>query len=307
MKLQFDLASVKHVEFGVGRDLADERTYANLPVDKGVQTALLEMVAATWASLRELSIDPPRYEAAEKHGGEEYLHLPLDDELSAPLKALHQAVNLDPAADALQDPARIFCYFARLTDSRSRKLTALRRATQFKGVLKNRLIRFADDTLRIIEDAVFKLDTDFDMLIDDATIHILRPSGFEFAGQLQSVILAAVPHNVKLLQKDLVFVDFAAIATYAGKHPRAARYIASIRGQKGSRNIDKRNLKKLCRSTGVEMDEVSGKLVVNESHIMGFLEVLDRRRYEVELIKDQPEHYRAASRELLKRKSGANP
>src|SRR5207249_6673088 len=118
-------------------------------------------------ALQKLTTDPPLYEASEKHGGEEYLYLPLDDDLSAPLKALHEAVNLDPAANALEDPGQVFCYFTRLTDAKGRKLTALRRATQFKGVLKNRLIKFGDDTLRNIEDRVFKLDTEFDLLIDE--------------------------------------------------------------------------------------------------------------------------------------------
>lgn len=32
---------------------------------------------------------------------------------------------------------------------------------------------------------------------------------------------------------------------------------------------------------------------------MGFLEVLDRRRYEIELVANSPEQYRAASRSKL--------
>src|SRR2546426_481228 len=81
------------------------------------------------------------------------------------------------------DPATVFCYFARLTDSKGRRLTALRRATQFKGVLKSRLLRLVTDSLKLVEDHIFKLDRDFDLLIDSANVHILRPSGFEFAGE----------------------------------------------------------------------------------------------------------------------------
>ncbi len=33
---------------------------------------------------------------------------------------------------------------------------------------------------------------------------------------------------------------------------------------------------------------------------MGFLEVLDRRRYEVQLVKNSPEHFRAGSRTKIK-------
>ena len=62
-------------------------------------------------------------------------------------------------------------------------------------------------------------------------VHILRPSGFEFAGQLQQAILDAVPENIKAIRKDLAFVDFDGIEAYAAKHPRAARYLASIRAQ----------------------------------------------------------------------------
>ena len=306
MKLKFDLGTVKLVEFGVGRDANDARTYVYVPVDGGVQVALREMAGDTWTAMQGKTKVPPRYEPSEKHGGEEYLYLPLDDDLSASLRALHQAVNLDPNANALADPGSVFCYFARLSDGVGRHLTALRRATQFKGVLKNRLLRFANDALKIIEDKVFKLDTDFDLLIDDANIHILRPSGFEFAGQLQSAVLEAVPQNIKLIQKDIGFVDFDGIAAYAAKHPRAARYLASICGQKESKDINKRNLKKLCNATGVEIQEVNGKLVVDEHHVMGFLEVLDRRRYEIELVKNIPERYRAASRHPLRNNAGGD-
>jgi hypothetical protein len=156
-----------------------------------------------------------------------------------------------------------------------------------------------DDTLRIIEDTVFKLDNDFDLLIDGKTVHILRPSGFEFAGQLQQAILDAVPENIAAIRKDLAFVDFDGIEAYASKHPRAARYLASILSQDETGSIDKALLKKLCKQTGVELSESKSKLKIAEGHEMGFLEVLDRRRYEITLVKDSAERYRAASRRKI--------
>jgi hypothetical protein len=202
---------------------------------------------------------------------------------------------------ALSDPVDVFCYFARLADEKQRHLTALRRATQFKGVIKSRnhLVRMLDDTLKIIEDTVFKLDNDFDLLVDNANIHILRPSGFEFACKLQQAILDAVPENIKTIKMDLSFVQFDRIEEYASKHPRAARYIASIRDLKETKNVDKTLLKKLCKQTGVKVLESKGVVSVEEGHEMGFLEVLDRRRYEVSLVKEEPELYRAASRKKI--------
>lgn len=157
-----------------------------------------------------------------------------------------------------------------------------------------------DDTLQIIEDTVFKLDNDFDLLIDSKSVHILRPSGFEFAGRLQQAILDAVPKNIQAIAKDLGFVEFDGVEAYAGKHPRAARHLASIRAQKETKSIDKSLLKRLCRQTGVEVTESKGKVGIAPGHEMGFLEVLDRRRYEVSLVKESPERYRASSRKKIK-------
>ena len=156
-----------------------------------------------------------------------------------------------------------------------------------------------DDTLQIIEDTVFKLDNDFDILIDAKNVNILRPSGFEFAGKLQQAILDAVPENIKSIRKDLAFVEFDGIERFSSKHPRAARYLASIRAQGETKHIDKALLKKLCKQTDVEVAETKGKISIATGHEMGFLEVLDRRRYEVSLVKEKPERYRAASRKKL--------
>ena len=199
MKLQFDLGAVKSTEFGVGRDDGDTRAFVYVPVDAGVQTALREMAEATWTAMNSEANEPPRYDPSEKHGGVEYVYLPLDDQLGTSLKDLHQAVNLAPGTTALAEPAEVFCYFARLTDAKGQHLSALRRATQFKGVLKNRLIQWVTDALKIIEDKVFKLDTDFDLLIDSENIHILRPTGFESAPRFQRLSSLQHPAQSVLL------------------------------------------------------------------------------------------------------------
>lgn len=301
MNLAFDLASVTVTEFGVGRDDGDAQTFVAVPVDAAVQGALREMVQATWDAMQKDGDGPAKYEPSEKHAGTEYLYLPLDNALAASVRVLHEAAALDIQVAALADPSDVFCYFAQLTDKKQRRLTALRRATQFKGVLKskNRLVRMLDDTLQIIEDTVFKLDNDFDLLIDGENVHILRPSGFEFAGKLQQAILDAVPENIRAIAKDLTFVEFDGIEAYAGKHPRAARYLASIRGQEETKNINKGKLKSYCRRVGVAVKEKNGKLLVEPGHEMDFLGVLDRRLYDVDLVPEKPERYRAASRRKI--------
>jgi len=301
MKLNFDLGTVTTVEFGVGRNDGDTEAFTCVTVDDGVQAVLQEMATCTWDAMQKLSSNPPIYEPSEKHAPCEYVHLPLSDDLAQAMRQLHDANNLPMNSQALSNPSKVFCYFIRMTDKKKRRLTALRRATQFKGVLKSRLIRLVTDALKIVEDHVFKLDKDFDLLIDSAHVHILRPAGFEFAGKLQEVILAAVPKNIESIQSDLTFVDLTNVQDYASRHPRAARYLASILAQEATKSIDKKLLKKLCDRTGVEIREANGKITIEDGHVMGLLEVLDRRRYELELVKGSPECFKAASRRKLDR------
>lgn len=299
MRLDFDLSRVRHAEFGVGIDEGQSQNFRIITVDNDTQSALRDMAEATWDIAEGLRSAPQTYEPSEKYASLEYVSLPLSNGLARRMRELHQATNLTVDMDALSEPTKVFCYFARMTDEQGKTLTALRRATHFKGVLRSRLIRFLTDALKLIEEPVFKLDHDFDFLIDSSTVHIIRPGGFESAGRLREAVLAAVPQNVQSIQSDLGFVDFANIQEYASSRTRAARYIASIKAERLAENIDRRALEKLCNDSGVGISEVDGKVTVEDGHIMSFLEILDRRRYELQLVQGSPEYFRAASRRKL--------
>jgi hypothetical protein len=297
MPAQFNVNAPEVVEFGVGIDEGRSERYVSVPIDAEVQAVLREMVLATRNEMKAAG-DASTYDPGEKYSGHENLRLPIDSELASHVLAIHNAANLPSEPRALSDPTNIFCYFTRMRDGKSR-LTAIRRATSFKGVLKSRLLQFTTDALKIVPDKIFKLDQDFDLLVDDTGIQILRPAGFEFVGALEGAILGAVPKNAKALKGDLSFVEFDGIETYASNHPRAARYLASIRTQQETKNVDKAKLKDLCHRTGVKFTEAKGKLVIDQGSIIDFLGVLDRRLYEVELVKGKPESFRAASRSRI--------
>jgi hypothetical protein len=297
MPAQFDLGTTEVTEFGVGIDAEDGPRYVQVPVDDEVQAVLRQMVASTRSALKDAG-EPSRYQPSEKHGAHENLNLPLNDALASTVRAIHEAQNLPNEPKALKEPKSVFCYFARLSAGRGNHLTAVRRASSFKGVLESQLLSFLDDSLRIVDDDVFRLDEDFDFLIDAAGVHILRPAGFESIGQLRDEIMKAAPTNIKAIQADIAFVDFGPIETYALKHPRAARYLASIRLQQ-TKNLDKASLKKHCTNMKLDVKELKGKLVVAPEAIMDFLAVLDRRLYQVELVKDSPESFFATGRSKI--------
>jgi hypothetical protein len=299
MTIDFELNDIQTTEFGVGQDTDAGQTFSLVPVDANVQQALREMVSATWTAMQKNDPSPSRYEPAEKHAGTEHLFLPIDDDLAKSMRELHLANNLLSNSAALNAPLDVFCYFVKLTDGAGRRLTALRRANQFKGILRSRLIQLFTDALKLVEHNVFKLDNDFDVLVDAGAVHILRPSGFEFAGRLQEAVLAAVSGNVQKIQKALSFVDFSSVETYAQTRPRAARYLASIQADQTTKNIDKAALAKFCKSNDVPVKTAKGKLVVPEDRMMDFLEVLDKRRYEVKLTKSASEKFRATGRQRI--------
>jgi hypothetical protein len=297
--MNFDLGSVHLTEFGIGRDNQSDSHFTAIPVDSNVQKVLQKMTQDTDVAMQKNTTKPALYEPSEKYVSSEHLYLPLADELATEIKFLHEAVNLDIDANALLDHKNIYCYFARFKDTQGRSLTAFRKATYFKGILKGRLIHIFDDSLRFVKDNIFKLDNDFDFLVDSENIYILRPSSFEFAGKLKNAILAAVSKNINIIKKELPFVDFQNIAIYAETHPRAARYLASIVMKKEMASIDKNLLLNYCRDMKVTVVKEGGKLIIDQGSEMDFLEVLDRRRFGMELIRGQQEKFRAGSRTQL--------
>src|SRR5579871_2244076 len=214
MPAQFDLATVKVTQFGVGIDEEEGPRFVSVPVESQVQAVLRQMVAATRSAMKEAG-EPSRYQPSEKHSAQENLNLPLNDDLASTVRPITEAQNLPNEQKHLKNPKNVFCYFARLSDGNGNHLTAVRRANSFKGILQSKLMSFLDDSLKIVEDNVFKLDEDFDFLIDAAGVHILRPAGFETIGQLRDEIMKAAPTNVKAIQGDITFVDFVPIETYA--------------------------------------------------------------------------------------------
>ena len=295
--IDIDLDALSTIEFGVGRD-TDTSPFVLVPADGEVADALIDMVRTTILHF-EANTDWRAYEPSEKYGSTEYLQTALHDSLVKGIRELHEAENLPADAEALAAPEVVFCYFARLFDVHGRKLTALRRAAQFKGLLKRPLLRRlrGSDDYGIETLPVFKLDSDFDVLADSQTIHIWRPSGFEYVARLHRQILAVAPQIFAELQVTLPFVDLSSVAAFAKDRSRAARLAASIRSRRRTANVDQDALVEQCERTDVRVETASdGRLRITEGHEIGFLEVLDRRRYNLELVIGELEAFRAASR-----------
>ena len=272
--------------------------FMDVPVDVGVVERLEEMVRSTWNELHEVSDVPNEYEPSNDMAGKRHISVPMDDDVVALFRDVNEADQFDPGGGVLVDqPRRVFCYFARFTDENGDRLTGMRKSTDFKGVLRhrNRLVRMINDTLRMTEDDIFRLDTDFDLLIASDEVRVLRPANFETIGQLQQVIREAVPQNTQALQGSLEFVEFDSIQEFAMGSVGAARLLASIRS-KNVEGITMDSLHRACMDNGVGVKFDEGRLTVEEDSVLGFLKTLDRRRFSTELIPGEREIYDASNR-----------
>src|SRR5690606_24316258 len=122
----FDYENIEVTEFGLGLDVQG-RGFVQVPVDEKVQSSLVEMAKETQRAMSKKSESPQQYEPSEKYAAIEYLNLPLDDDLVAELKILHDAVNLPEDTNAFAQMEECFAYFAKITDSNGSRITAVRR------------------------------------------------------------------------------------------------------------------------------------------------------------------------------------
>jgi hypothetical protein len=290
----FDLAAVNLIEFGVGREAANGVEFVAIPTDDDIQSALQDMASQTVEALSKH--DEVAFAPSEKYDSVENVVTATNGEYAGVLADLHRAEMLPMLATALNDPEPIFCYFSRLSRADGTRLTCVRRATQFKGILKSRLIQVITDALKIVEERTFKLDNDYDLLIDDDNIHILRASGFVVLSGIEAVVLAAVPQNIARLQANLPFVDFTLISNYAASHSRAAKVLASICSEGEAKDVSKERLIAACQECGAEVQIVVDQVRPQVGHELNFLYVLDRRLFRVQLVEGKIERYQAGSR-----------
>ena len=298
MEINFDPHSDLVTEFGVILGDVVDPYIIWVPVDIEVQSVLRGMLHKTWQNMASFQEGPAKFEPSENYSGPTYLFVSLDDILAERFREFYRSDRFRIESKVIEKPDEIFCYFAHFTDEQDRRLIAIRRAQQFTIVHRQRqYFVFLSDALHIVKDPMFKLDKDFDLLVDSEAVYIWRPRAFEVLGDLKEKVLSAVPENIRAISTKLPYVDFENIEAYALKRPLAARYLASIRSHELAR-IDRHELEKYCEETNVEFDRFNGKMSVEEGRILDFLRVLDRRRYRVPFVLGEQEIYNASGRKI---------
>jgi len=254
----------------------------------------MEMLFSTIEEMEKTKDGPGEYSPSERYNGTAYVTTEAG-EYDKKIRRIYEAANLSQDQNCLKNPDVLLSYFVRFRDDKNRKLVAVRKAQHFKGILGKKLICITGDYLRMFSDDVFKLDNDFDLIMDSERTHVLRPTAFEALGELQEKILEAVSKNVEEIRSKILFVDFDEIETYAKDRVSAARLLASIKKHE-LLGIDESRFKAYCGNNKVKLGENNGKIKPDSGHELEFLRALDRRLFVVDYVPNNPERYSASNR-----------
>ena len=298
--LNFDFKEISSATFGIGTRTGAETDFYSVPVDSGVGDTLRAMARATVAKMEFLLAGPNPYEPSNVSTGQQHITISLDDTLVELFRNVYEMSSPQTGGGAIlrNSPRRVFCYFARFVDSQQRWLTGMRQPTEFRAVLaqRNRLIRLAGDELRAMgDDTLFRLDMDFDLLVDSQEVRILRPSHFETIGRLQEHIKAAAITNVNAIANQMSFLNVGSINNVARNNVQAARLLASA-ATKNFDGVTIDSLKRACDEQKVSLVEADGQVTVDDENVVDFLKVLDRRRLSIMLVPGEREVYDASVR-----------
>lgn len=296
----FDQDNIQHCEFYVSIGKGDSETRYQVPVDISVQSALKEMFRETIVRINKLREEDgiEEYSPAQKYGPNDAVYCALASEFAKIPRQLLTETGLEETSNAISDLKNISYYYVIAVDSAHRKMLGVRRASQFKGVLQSKLLHWArvDNSLKLVDEETFRLDSEFDYVVFDEMLWALRPAGLEFTAHLTEAVKAAAPAAAAEVMTRVPFLNLDSLGTYASKHPRAARYLAAVRARDDLEKISEPLLTSYCKDSEVGFDVEDGKIVPAKGQEILFLEVLDRRIFTAELIPDQKERYEAPNR-----------
>jgi hypothetical protein len=297
---EIDIRSIASVNFGIA--LCSNGNLYFVPTDAGLKGALKEIVAGTVAALNAVQGDWQAYDISEDYGERRRVYCSRDNEYMDAFKILFDAGALDDLANLPDHVKDIEYYFAEITDNTNRRMVGVRKATQFKGTMKakNRFVRMTNDTLSIIEDTVFKLDNEFDVLITDRNVYILNDAKMQQLADITSRVAATAKDKIQAIENTITFLDLSRVKDKIEKHPRVARYAASIAQNPLIANFQRAKIETLAQQHGIVFKELgTGKLQCRVQDEAKLMELLDARRYHLDLADNGGDPYRATGRQKV--------
>lgn len=287
----------RNIEFGICTIIDGQQTVVRIPIDNSVRTTLYEMHENFYETYFGIEGDAELFQPSEKYASTEKLLVPLANENLNSLQEIYNQNDMPVANISIGEIANnISFYFAIFRHNNGSKQIAIKRPSQFKGLLRKKLIQFIDDTLQVVPDNIFKLDNDFDFIIHEVNIDILHPTGFNFIANIDEEVLRSAADSTRQLSLRIQYINFNYLADFVGHSKTAAKLVASIKSRTDLERTCQIKLLEKCVRIGVNIREENGQILPDETDIVRFLEILDRRGYDFDITEDLPEIYVASSR-----------
>jgi Domain of unknown function (DUF4868) len=293
------IGNFRNVQFGLCYAIDGQEIPSLIPVDQEIQIALIAMRETFYNEFLSIEGEPRNFEPSEKYGTSEKLIINLSYQGLDKLRDLYTNSTLTPnSVDITNNTENILFYFALFYDQNGAKTIGVKRPSQFKGLLKsrNKLVRLVDDTLQMVDDNILKLDHDFDFVIHETFIDILHPTGFHFISDIDAQVLASAQQATIALGTRIDFINFSNLAPFVGQSKRAAKLIASIRSRNDLESTSRDKLIMKCSELGVVIREDGNMICPEDTYIIDFLNILDRRGYDYDLTHEGKEYYLANNR-----------
>lgn len=300
-----DPDSINEIEFGVCLFSDESVEFHRVPITREVKASLRSILAETRVKLHERSERPHKYEPSQNYGPMEHLKVGLNDPMASNLKEIFGLVEKAlPDPRAMHAPDLLWFYFAIFRHKNGEKSIAVKRAAQFKAVVaaRQRLLQIGPDALQPVSDNVFRLDHEFDFVIDSRHVTILYPTGFNQIANTESLVRSAAVRAVASIRARMPFIDFSDIERFVERSIKGARLIVSISMRNDLEQIRPELLRKGCKKNGIDLIRRDDLMTPERGHEKAFLEYLDGRRYTFDAVTGPTDRYLAQNRRRIWRR-----
>lgn len=273
-----------------------------VPIDVGVRNALKTILRETIDAFEEIEGEWEVHDISEDYGERRRIYALRADPLFQTMSDIFDSGTLAELPDLQNHLPELHYYFARYVDHTGRVIVGVKKARNAKATLaaQNKLVRLVDNSLQLIEERVLRLDRYFDVLITADHVFVLEPRPMEQVAQLVQQVAASATAKVQAIHDAVTFLDLSRVREKIGRHPKLARIAHSVASNPNLALLQRSVIEELARAQGIRFKEVDGRLLCNVTDEAKLLEILDARRYHLDLTATGAVPYRATARQAVK-------
>lgn len=273
-----------------------------IPSDGGVQNALKAILRETVNAFEAIEGEWELHDISEVYGERRRVYAPRNSPLLETMSEIFDSGALPELPDLQNHLAELDYYFAKFVDNEGRVIVGVKKARTAKATLgaQNKLVRLIDNTLVLIEERVLRLDRQFDVLISADHVFVLEPRAMEQVANIVERVAASAGTKVQEIHDAVPFLDLSRIKDKIARHPKLARIAHSVANNPNLRQMQRAVIEELAAAQGIRFKEVNERLLCNVTDEAKLMEVLDARRYHLDLTATGAIPYRATARQAVR-------